>query len=400
MRVKQQAFEQVFHGRMREIFVEGSMDGSPERGVTPLVSFIVPCYNFGRFLPECIGSILHQTYRNFEILIMDDCSSDDTPEVAASFQDSRVSHVRNEVNVGHLRNYNKGLKMAHGKYIWLISADDYLRKSSALERYVEFLEAHPQVGFAFSRGVSVEDGRETRVIGEWGENDLILEGHEFVCRALSEHMVVAPSVIARKECYDKISAFPLDMPHRGDTYMWCRWALEVDVGYFADAMVSYRLHDRSMMSTLKEECPSLMIRDQITVYWRIKRLAEKAGARRIVNTCLSSITNAYTFGLLSQELAVSKYRITFEECHEALHKNANDNKEEQRIRGRVHAGFADGCYQRGELALASQYYLLSLKDDPMMPSVWAKYCLLRMGRVGKVGRRAVQVLRRKAEQVT
>src|SRR4051794_32850375 len=98
----------------------------------PKVSFVVPCYKLAHYLNECVNSILMQTYENFEVLIMDDCSPDNTPEVARSFEDPRVTYIRNEPNLGHLRNYNKGITLAQGEYIWLISADDYLRCSDAL----------------------------------------------------------------------------------------------------------------------------------------------------------------------------------------------------------------------------------------------------------------------------
>src|ERR1700720_3711793 len=95
-----------------------------ERGnrllMKPRVTFVVPCYKLAHLLPECVNSILSQSYQDFEVLIMDDCSPDDTPEVARSFNDPRVQHIRNEPNLGHLRNYNKGISLARGEYIWLI----------------------------------------------------------------------------------------------------------------------------------------------------------------------------------------------------------------------------------------------------------------------------------------
>src|ERR1700754_1046169 len=100
----------------------------------PKVTFFVPCYNLAHLLPECINSILAQTYGDFEVLIMDDCSPDNTAEVARSFRDPRVQHVRNPENLGHLKNYNKAIAMARGAYIWLISADDKLRTPYVLER--------------------------------------------------------------------------------------------------------------------------------------------------------------------------------------------------------------------------------------------------------------------------
>src|SRR3984893_10188043 len=141
-----------------------SADRSKAMKTHPKVSFVVPCYKLAHLLPECVNSILAQTFADFEILIMDDCSPDDTPKVAQSFQDLRVRHVRNEPNLGHLRNYNKGIDLARGEYIWLISADDRLRCSYVLEKYVALLDQHPKVGYVFCPGVGLRDGRETEVL--------------------------------------------------------------------------------------------------------------------------------------------------------------------------------------------------------------------------------------------
>src|SRR5947209_11370258 len=89
------------------------------RPAKPKVSFVVPCYKLAHLLPECINSILSQTFKDFEILIMDDCSPDNTEEIARSFKDPRVKHIRNDPNLGHLRNYNKGIELSRGRYIWL-----------------------------------------------------------------------------------------------------------------------------------------------------------------------------------------------------------------------------------------------------------------------------------------
>jgi glycosyltransferase involved in cell wall biosynthesis len=115
----------------------------------PLVTFVVPCYKLAHLLQECVNSILEQTYANFEVLIMDNCSPDNTPEVARSFQDPRVKHIRNETNIGHLRNFNKGVSTASGKYVWLLSADDSLKSPHVLERFVGVMEQNPRVGYVF-----------------------------------------------------------------------------------------------------------------------------------------------------------------------------------------------------------------------------------------------------------
>ena len=93
----------------------------------PTVSFVVPCYRLAHLLAECVNSILSQTFTDFEVLIMDDKSPDNTAEVANSFKDPRVRYIRNDPNLGALKNYNHGIALSRGKYVWLISADDYLR---------------------------------------------------------------------------------------------------------------------------------------------------------------------------------------------------------------------------------------------------------------------------------
>src|SRR5262245_60086033 len=127
----------------------------------PRVSFVVPCYRFGHLLADCVGSILSQSFPDLEVLIMDDCSPDETPEVASRLStDPRVRHIRNDKNIGHLRNYNRGLSIARGEYLWLISADDRLRRPYVVERFVRLLDAHPDVGYVFCPVLRFTDERE------------------------------------------------------------------------------------------------------------------------------------------------------------------------------------------------------------------------------------------------
>ena len=187
----------------------------------PTVSFVVPCYKLAHLLPDCVHSILAQTYGEFEVLIMDDCSPDETPEVARSFNDPRVRHLRNESNLGHLRNYNKGIALSRGQYIWLISADDFLRKPYILQKYVRVLEENPNVGYAFCPGFGVLDGQDNHLIGRYPDRkqrDCLIPGHEVLRKLLSWNFVLAASGLVRRECYDKLGNFPLDMPWAGDWY--------------------------------------------------------------------------------------------------------------------------------------------------------------------------------------
>jgi len=352
----------------------------------PVVSFVVPCYKLAHFLRECVESILSQTYKDFEILIMDDCSPDETPAVAQSFRDCRVKYIRNESNLGHLRNYNKGIELARGCYVWLISADDRLRCPDAVGRYVDLLEEHPSVGYAFCPAVALHGDREGGLLpySARGSQDRIFRGRAFLAEILRHGGIVAPSVFARKECYSNVSMFALDMPHQGDMYLWCLWALHYDVGYIAEPMVAYRLHAQSMMNTLTRENPTIIIDDEFTVRWRLCKILRDAGEESLLKILRQWITGRsvdyIVRGLYGDGEVVSS--LTLEQCEDSLRQHAIDSDELTVLRARLHAKLGDEHYWHKNFPAALKAYRLALRQQPAMLTIWIKYLLLRMGTIG------------------
>lgn len=104
-----------------------------------LVSIIMPSYNTGRFIKESIESVLAQTYQNWELIIVDDCSTDNTDEVVASFQDNRIRFFKNDVNSGAAVSRNRALREAKGKWIAFLDSDD-LWLPEKLEKQISFME--------------------------------------------------------------------------------------------------------------------------------------------------------------------------------------------------------------------------------------------------------------------
>lgn len=352
--------------------------------MNPKASFVVPCYKLAHLLTECVNSILSQTYENFEILIMDDCSPDHTPEVAQSFRDPRVRHVRNEPNLGHLRNYNKGIELARGKYVWLISADDCLRSPYILERYVQVMEKQPKVGYVFCPAMKVQNGQETEVVG-WGFHgiqDAIFTGHDFLRKLLLGNCVVAPTGMVRKECYDKRGGFPLDMPNAGDWYLWCLFALHHDVAYLAEPMVDYRLHESNMSITFTKHDPEVIIADNIAVRWSIKEKAEEIGFDSIVSLCKDAIATYYANMVAARTYENTVFGLTLEECERSVAQYSRDESEKLEMYARVYTALADQCYLREDFTRAQCYYKWAVRRQPWAVESWAKYFLLQMGNVG------------------
>lgn len=350
----------------------------------PKVSFIVPCYQLAHLLPDCVHSILGQTFRDFEILIMDDNSPDNTPEVAASFSDPRVKHVRNDPNLGHLRNYNKGISLARGKYVWLISADDYLRRPYVLERYIDLMERHPEVGYVFSPGVKVIGGREIKTIdySQHGDSDAIFDGRKFLSKFVRENTIVAASGLVRKECYDKISVFPLDMPWGGDWYLWAIFAFSYDVGYLAEPMVCYREHELSMTNKLMAEDIAHCSAEDIRMPWLFKRKAEEAGYDQLKWDCLDSAAYDYARRIAAKRYRAATTTLTVDEFDQSLRNHTTDPREREYVRSRVYLYVADEYFWRGESSLARRFYGASLLRRFWVPTVWAKWLLALSGGLG------------------
>lgn len=355
----------------------------------PVVSFVVPCYNLGHFLPQCIESIGAQTYRDFEILIMDNCSPDNTPEIAQSFNDPRVRHIRNDVNIGHLRNFNKGITMSRGKYVWLVSADDYLRSPDVLQRFVDVMEQNPGVGYVFCRAVEVRGSKEVGP-APWTEcaiGDQIWNAPTFVKRLIESNCVVMSSAMVRRECYSKLALFPLDMPYAGDWYLWLVFALNYGVAYLSEPMVCCRIHEESLTTLFSQGNTPVCIVDELNVLWRVARQAEAANGRSFRGICNASIASRVARSLRAAPGGDTRPGLSEADFEKLLGSNARDRKDERDVRSRVYMILGDDQYWHGEYKEAMRSYWLGLKLRPLWAKVWTKYLLLRMGKLGIRARR-------------
>ena len=124
---------------------------APRQGVRiPRVSVVIPCYNYGRYLPDAVASALGQVGVDVDVLIVDDASPDGSAEVAGRLAagDPRITVVRHEVNRGHIQTYNDGLDRTTGEFVVLLSADDLLAPG-ALSRATALMDCNPSVGFVY-----------------------------------------------------------------------------------------------------------------------------------------------------------------------------------------------------------------------------------------------------------
>lgn len=115
----------------------------------PRVSVVLCVYNQADYLPEAMGSILGQTLTDLELIVVDDGSTDSSPEVIHRFTDPRIRYVRNERNLGHAGSLNRGRALARGRYLAIMDSDD-ISLPERLARQADFLDAHPDVAMCGS----------------------------------------------------------------------------------------------------------------------------------------------------------------------------------------------------------------------------------------------------------
>lgn len=375
---------------MNPVALETNLDTTP-----PKVTFVVPCFKLAHLLGECIDSILRQTYTDFEILIMDDASPDATEAVARSYTDPRVHYIRNEQNLGNIRNYNKGIALARGQYVWLISADDCLKQPYVLSRYVEMMEANPNVGFVFSPAIALHGHQEGQVI-EWTtfrHVDAVVSGHEFLKVLMDGNCVAAPAGMVRRVCYDSISVFPPELFHTGDWYLWCVFALHFDVAYLAEPMVFYRTHGENMSLALRRR-DDRVVRDNLRLArWRLRAKASEAGATQVVREFDAVLGRKY-----ANEIAQRIYRgdavgPTVADFESALRENVPDDRGRKRLRAAMFAALGDQAFRAGRFDDAKFNYAVSLAERRFQSTLWAKQALLLLGPIGVAVRKALAALR-------
>jgi glycosyltransferase involved in cell wall biosynthesis len=216
------------------------------------VDVIVPCYNYGSMLDGCVQSILSQQGVAVRVFIVDDASSDDTPEVGRrlAHADLRVQYWRHSVNQGHINSYNEALARVTANYCVILSADDLLTPGSLL-RATRVMEANPEIGLAYGRDIPFRDappalGPLPRIC-----THAIFEYPAFLDRAcrLGHTGIQAPSAIVRTSLHKAIGGYLVELPHSGDTEIWLRMAAKAPVAELHADQAFRRLHSRSMSLT-------------------------------------------------------------------------------------------------------------------------------------------------------
>jgi glycosyltransferase involved in cell wall biosynthesis len=217
----------------------------------PEVSVIMPAYNAARFIGEALQSVLQQTFQDFEIIVVDDGSTDDTARVVAGIGDPRIRYVYQE-NGGPSSARNHGLRLATGSFIAFLDADD-VWEPAFLERMLSHLRTHPDLDGAYCgyRYMQADGTPLPEVVARVVPSQRLYEA------LLDGNFINMCSVVIRPRCFERIGGFDEALRQAEDSDLWLRAARTFQIDGVPDVLVWYRQHSCNHTLNLQVKLRSL-----------------------------------------------------------------------------------------------------------------------------------------------
>jgi len=204
----------------------------------PKVSVIIPTYNRSNYLYSAIKSVLNQTFEDFEIIVVDDASTDNTRKVVDKFEDERIYYLRHNKNRGGSASRNTGIKHSRGKFIAFLDDDD-LWVQNKLEKQLDSVNKNLEIGAVYTGAWTINDGGKITSV-----KIPSLRGNIFPDILKKNYVGSCSMVLVRKECFDKIGLFDENLPAGQDWDMWIRLAKHYRFDCVRECLVLYRVHEK------------------------------------------------------------------------------------------------------------------------------------------------------------
>lgn len=208
------------------------------------VSIIIPCFNDAKYIKETIDSVLSQTHKNIEIIVVDDFSTDGSPSIVNSFNDSRLIYVRNDKNMGAAYCRNQGIKKATGSYIAFLDGDDVWEKDK-IEKQLRFM-VNNDYSFSCTKYILIDESSK--------ELGIVISAP----KKITHNMFLRSDYIGCLTAMYKREVFPdLEIPNelkkRNDYALWIKLSEKCDCYYLDEPLARYRKRTKSLSSTKKHK---------------------------------------------------------------------------------------------------------------------------------------------------
>lgn len=241
-----------------------------------LVSVIVPNYNHAIYLPDRLSSIINQTYSNYDAILLDDSSDDNSVPI---LQDLSCSHQEFNLNINTKNSgstfsqWNKGVSLSNNDLIWIAESDD-LANPNLLASLIEKIQSDSEIVLAYCQSNSINE--QGIVTGSWisytsdldeeglFSNDFTMDGKEYIQRFLIHKNTIpnASAVLFRKSAFDKVGGAPIHLKTNGDWLTWLKMLCFGKIAYVAAPLNYFRHHDQSVIAKAHQKKTSNVYLEQ------------------------------------------------------------------------------------------------------------------------------------------
>ncbi len=204
----------------------------------PLVSVVMPVYNGEKYLREAIDSILNQTFKDFELLLINDASTDNSEKIINSYNDSRIIYIKNEQNLGLIKTLNKGLDLAKGEFIARMDQDD-ISHSERFEKQLIIFKKNPEIGVCGTWFTLFRENHKDKIIEHPEYNDSIKIG------LLTSCFIGHPTVMMRKKAIENYR-YDVNYQAAEDFELWTRLIRVTQFYNIQESLLKYRFHSSNI----------------------------------------------------------------------------------------------------------------------------------------------------------
>ncbi len=209
------------------------------------ISVMIPTYNCSQYIEKTITSVLEQNNVDelLQIEVIDDCSSDNIEEIVQRIGRGKVSFYKQQINVGHVKNFETAINRAKGDIIHLLHGDDFVLPGF-YKSMLDMFKEHPYLGAIFCRHYFVDNEDNIIQISDLLtlENSIITDFHK---ELIFKQKIQTPSITVKKEVYEKLGYFNPSLTWTEDWEMWVRICSKYKIGYIKEPLASYRVHNNS-----------------------------------------------------------------------------------------------------------------------------------------------------------
>jgi glycosyltransferase involved in cell wall biosynthesis len=283
----------------------------------PLVSVVVTSYNHARYLSQAIESVLAQTLKDIEVVVVDDASRDESPAILQRYAD-RVKVIQHPTNRGTYASLNEGIGLTEAPYIAILNSDD-LWLPEKLEKQVAVMQSDARIGLVHTAFRPIDaDGNPIE------GNPLGVRFHpnpqgDLLTDLLTRNLFITSSVLFRRECLERCGWFEERLFGMGDWDMWLRIAEYYRIGYVPEVLTLYRIHGQNTMYQRERMLADDLWIHEERICKRIPELLRRNGwrMRRALGIALAALGVIYNqrgergkaYGAFTQSLKLYPWRL-------------------------------------------------------------------------------------------